>query len=111
GSWSIPPRHAVRALNAHHVALVAAQAQFGRAEQSIHDVVRRAEAIVHQLSVAFRPDHEQRRQLTLRDAGGKLDIDLLPVVEGAQRLPRRIAAADRIAEAQVLLTCPGISYQ
>src|SRR3546814_1524913 len=52
--------------------------------------------------------YEQRRQFALRDAGGELDIDLLPVVEGAQRLPRRTTAADRVAEAQVLQRQPGI---
>src|SRR3546814_15368895 len=59
---SVPPRNAVRALDSHHVALVAAQAQFGRAEQPIHDVVRRAEAVVHQLPVALRAADKQRRQ-------------------------------------------------
>src|SRR3546814_3543035 len=62
----------------------------------IHDVVRRAEAVVHQLPVALRADDKQRRQLALRDARRKLDIDLLAVIERAQRLPRRIAAADRV---------------
>src|SRR3546814_18145683 len=81
--------------------LVATQAQLCRAKEAIHDVVRRAEAVVHQLPVAFRPYYEQRRQFALRDAGGELDIDLPPVVEGAQRLPRRTTAADRVAEAQV----------
>jgi len=35
-------------------------------------------------------DDEQRRQLALRDARRKLDIDLLAVVESAQRSPRRV---------------------
>ena len=79
-SWlmSVPPRHAVRALDPHHVALVASQAQFGRAEQAIHDVVRRAEAVVHQLPIALRAEDEQRRQLALRDASGKLDKTFSP---------------------------------
>src|SRR3546814_3155038 len=87
---------------------LATQAQLCRAKEAIHDVVRRAEAVVHQLPVAFRPYYEQRRQFALRDAGGELDIDLLPVVEGAQRLPRRTTAAARVAEAQVLQRQPGI---
>src|SRR3546814_11124945 len=79
---------------------LATQAQLCRAKEAIHDVVRRAEAVVHQLPVAFRPYYEQRRQFALRDAGGELDIDLLPVVEGEQRLPRRPTASDRVAEAR-----------
>lgn len=38
----------------------------------------------------------------------ELDIDLLAVVESTQRLPRRIAAANRVAEAQVLQCQAGI---
>src|SRR5256885_5964760 len=41
GSWSVPPRatgNAIGALDPHHIALVSAQAQFGRTEQAIHDV-------------------------------------------------------------------------
>src|SRR3546814_4614943 len=90
---------------------LATQAQLCRAKEAIHDVVRRAEAVVHQLPVAFRPYYEQRRQFALRDAGGELDIDLLPVVEGAQRLPRRITAADRVPETQVLQRPPGLHRQ
>ena len=82
--------------------LVSAQAQFGRTEQAIHDVVRRTESVVHQLPIALRADHEQRRQLALRDARRELDVDLLAIVESAQRLPRRIAATDRIAKADLL---------
>lgn len=84
-SWSVPPRHAIGALDAYHVAAITTQAQFGRAEQPIHDVVRRAETVVHQLPVTLRTNDEQRRQFTLRDACGELDIDFLAVIEGAQR--------------------------
>ena len=34
-----------------------------------------------------RADDEQRRQFTLGDAGRELDVDLLAVIEGTQRLP------------------------
>ena len=51
---------------------------------------------------ALRADDEQRRQLALADAGRELDIDLLAVIEGAQRLPRRIAATDGVAETDLL---------
>ena len=38
----------------------------------------------------------------LRDAARELDVDLLPVIKGAQRLPRGIAARDRVAEADLV---------
>src|SRR3546814_20765 len=111
GSWSVPPRHAIGALDPHHVAAIAAQPQFGRAEQAIHDVVRRAETIIHQLPVALHADDEQRRQLALGNARRKLDIDLLAVIEGTQRLPRRVAARYRVTEADLLQRQAGIDWR
>src|SRR5207253_8058407 len=84
-SSSVPPRPAhdpICAFNTHHIALVCTQAQFGRTEQPVHDVIRRTKAIVHQLPITLSADDEQRRQFALRDATGKLDIDLLAIVEG-----------------------------
>src|SRR3546814_18055184 len=82
GSWSVPPRNAIRALNAHHIAFVSPQAQFGRTKEAIHDVVRRTETVVHQLAVTLRADDEQRRQFALGDTRRKLDIDLLAIKIG-----------------------------
>jgi len=63
------------------------------------------------LPIALRADHEQRWQLALGNAGGKLDIDLLAIIEGAQRLPRRFATADRAAEADLLQCEAGIDQR
>lgn len=63
---------------------------------------RRLRHLFQQLALAVRPDHEQRRQLALRDADGKLDVDAPPIVERAQGLPRRVVARDRIAEMQLV---------
>ena len=79
-----------------------ARPQFGGAEPSIHDEIRRVEAAVHQQPAAVRPDHDQRKTLALPDADGEPDMDLLPVVGNAQRLPRWIAATDCVAEAELL---------
>src|SRR5205807_1445346 len=45
--------HAIRALDAHDLSLAGPQAQFGRAEEPIDDVVRRTEPIVHELPIAL----------------------------------------------------------
>ena len=100
--------HAIGALDANHSGLVSAQPQLGGTEQPIHHVVRRAEAVVHELAVALRPDHEQRRQLALRDASGELDVDPLAVVEGTQRFPRRAVASDGVAELDLLQRQAGV---
>jgi len=60
------------------------------------------------LPVALRAGDEQRRQFALSDARRELDIDLLAVIEGAQRLPRRIASRHRVAETDLLLRQAGI---
>jgi hypothetical protein len=53
--------------------------------------------------VPYAPDDLlDERQLALRDNTRELDVDALPVVEGAQRLPRRTVAADDIAEPDLL---------
>src|SRR5690606_12285043 len=107
-SYSVPPRHAIGTLYAHHVASITTQAQFGCAKESIHDVVRRTEAIVDQLTVALSTDHQERWQLPLSKPCRKLDIDLLSVINGAERLAGRIAGAECIPTAQALHGQPGI---
>src|SRR5690606_922501 len=98
---SLPP-YPVGSLNAYHLPFLTAQAQFGGTEKPIHDVVRRAKTVIHQLAIALRANHEQRRQFTLGDPGRELDIDLPAVVEGSQWPPRRPVTTQGIPETQPL---------
>src|SRR5690606_12389293 len=82
GSCLSPSRQTVGTLDTHHVALVCPQAQFCCTEKPVDDVVRRAEAVVDQLPIALRANHEHGRQFALSDAGGKLDVDLFAVIKG-----------------------------
>jgi hypothetical protein len=68
-------------------AVLVAEPQFGCTKQAVDDVVVAADAVVDQLGAAGRTDDEERRHLALADAGRELDIDLLPIVEGAQWPP------------------------
>jgi hypothetical protein len=90
----VPP---LGALDPDHLLALAAQPQFGRAEQAIDDVIRSAVAMIDELVLAGGTDHEQRRQLALGDARGELDVDLLPVVEGGNRPPRIALIANPIS--------------
>jgi hypothetical protein len=95
------PRPTVGAHNAHALlAILVAQPEFGGGKETIDDVVVLTGAVVDQFGVAGRSDDEQRRHLALPDPRRKLDIDLVAIVEGAQRPPRRAVAFDRIAEVE-----------
>src|SRR3546814_14963081 len=57
-----------------------------------------ADTIVGKFGLACRTDDEERRSLPDRDARWKLDKRLPPVVEGAERPPCRLIAADNVVE-------------
>ena len=81
----MPPCDAIRTLDAHDIARrlpASTQTQLGSAEEPVHDVVRWTKAVIHQLPISLRPNHEKRRQFALPDARRKLDVDLRAVVEG-----------------------------
>src|SRR5690606_8670329 len=84
--YSLPP-YPIGSLNSYHFPFLAAQAQFGGTEKPVHDVVRRAKTVVHQLPIALRADHEQRWQFTLGDPCRELDIDLAAIIERTQWPP------------------------
>ena len=80
--------------------MLAAELQLRRREQSVDDHVIAANAIIHELAIAFRTDDPQRGQLALRDAGRKLNEYLASVVEGAERPPGRVVALDAVAKVE-----------
>src|SRR5712692_1386360 len=82
--------------------MLLAQAKLGDSEHAIHDVIGAADTIVHQVWTTVAARHEQRRRLALRQAGGHLDIDLAPVIEGTQRPPGRIVALDAVTEVELV---------
>src|SRR5690606_11211213 len=92
------PWRAVRPRDADHLLRLGPKAQLGGGEQAIDDVVIAAHAVIDELVAAIGADDEERRRLALIDPAGELDIDLVAVVEGAQRLPGRIVAGDGVAE-------------
>src|SRR3546814_17300311 len=73
--------------DAHDLLRLGAQAQLRGGKQAVDDVIVAANAIVDELVVAVRPDHEKRRRLALIDPCWELDIDLGAVIDGAHRPP------------------------
>ena len=65
-----------------------------------------ADAVIDQFAIALRPDHEQRRRLSLVQPPRKLNIDLVTVIEGAHWPPRRVVAGNGIAETQMIEVKP-----
>ena len=60
-----------------------------------------AHPIVHEVrALSIGTDHEKRRQFTLADTTRKFDIDLVAIIEGFQRTPRRRVTIDRVTETQ-----------
>jgi hypothetical protein len=57
----------IGARHAHDLGGVPAEAQVGRSEQTIDDVVRLPKAIVDELGVTFGADNEYGWQFVLRD--------------------------------------------
>src|SRR3546814_16519958 len=78
--------------------LPGAEPELGHIEDAIDHVEAAADTIVGKFGLACRTDDEERRSLPDRDARWKLDKRLPPVVEGAERLPCRLIAADNGAE-------------
>src|SRR5271157_6346685 len=78
--------------------MIAAEAKLGGPEQTIHDVVVLADAVVDELAVALRTDDEERRRLALGEAARHFDIDFGAVIEGRERPPRRIVPCDLVAK-------------
>lgn len=78
-----------------------ADAEFRGGEQAIDAVVISLHAAVDELIAALSADDEERRRLALIDAAGKFDIDLVAVVEGAQRSPGRVVAGNGVTETDV----------
>ena len=79
-----------------------AKPQFSGCKEPVDDIVIATDAVIDELAVAQWADDEQRGRLALIEPAGELDIDLVAVVPGADRSPRRVVAADRIAEMQVI---------
>src|SRR3546814_7802036 len=67
GSVTAVPPLRLRSLDPHDLLLLAAEAQFGRAEQAINDIIAPCHAIVDELGFAVIADDEQGRRLTDRD--------------------------------------------
>src|SRR3546814_2216102 len=67
-------------------------------EDAIDLVGAAADTIDGKFGLACRTDDEERRSLPDRDARWKLDKRLPPVVEGAERPPCRLIAADNVVE-------------
>src|SRR5690349_7867536 len=59
----------------------AAKSKLGGREQPVDDQQVAIGTVIDDLRLAVRPNHEQRRQLALDDAGGEFDIDLAAVVK------------------------------
>src|SRR3984893_17878336 len=91
---SIRPAHPTRLLP------VGAEAQFRRGEQAIDDVGRAFHAVIDEFGLSSRPKNKKRRCLPLGYTRRKLDIDLVPVIEGLHRPPRWSIPADPVPEAQ-----------
>ena len=94
---SHPP---IGAGDAHCLLAFPTQAKFGGGEQAIDDVVVLADAVIDELAVAFRSDHEERRRIALGETARHFDIDLGTVIERREWPPRRIVAGDLIAKAK-----------
>ena len=94
---SRPP---IGAGDAHCLLVFPTLAKLGGGEQAIDDVVVLADAVIDELAVAFRSDHEERRRLALGETARHFDIDLRTVIERRERPPRRIVAGNLIAEAK-----------
>src|SRR6185437_4474328 len=90
----------VGANDAHNLLVLAAELEFGGAEQPIDDHMVALDAVIDELAVTFGADHPERRQLALADAAREFDEHLPSVVEGAQRPPGGIVTLDAIAEVQ-----------
>src|SRR3546814_283340 len=78
--------------------LPGAEPELGHIEDAIDHVEAAADTIVGKFGLACRTDDEERRSLPDRDARWKLDKRLPPVVEGAERPPCRLIAADNVVE-------------
>src|SRR3546814_10652156 len=76
--------------------LPGAEPELGHIEDAIDHVEAAADTIVGKFGLACRTDDEERRSLPDRDARWKLDKRLPPVVEGAERPPCRLIAADNV---------------
>ena len=98
----------ISARNTHNFLIVLAQPQFCRSEELIDDVVVPAHAIIHKIARPLFAQHEQRWCLALRQRLWKLNVNLAAVVEGSQRLPRRVVAGDAILKIQRVERQPGV---
>ena len=79
------------------------------AEHPIDDVVGTSYAIIDEVRPAIGAGDEQRRRFALGDTRRHLNKDLMAVVEGAKRPPRRIVPLDAITEVQVVQPYTAIS--
>lgn len=81
---------------------LASQTELGDLEKSIDDIVRGLDSVIHELGLILAPHHEERREIPLSDVRRKLQVHLLPVIEGTDRAPRRMVARNLVAEVQAL---------
>src|SRR5262249_19297318 len=108
GDRRSPSRPPVGAHDANLLLMIATEAKFGGGKQPVHDKVVLACTIVDELGATLGAEDKERRHLALTNAAWKLDEDLGPVVEGAQRSPSRRIALDRISEIEPGEVEPGV---
>ena len=76
--------------------------KFGCTKHPVDDVIGTTNAIVDQVRPAVGTRDKQRRCFALGEARRHLNIDLVTVVERAQRTPGRIIPLDAVAEVQII---------
>jgi hypothetical protein len=69
------------------ISVLLIEPELGGVEEAVDDVGVVLDAVVDELGVARRGDHEQRGGLAVEHRGGKADVGLVPVVEDLRGNP------------------------